>query len=100
MDAAVAEEMGDEAVLRKDPGEGSVADAEAAGIGAEGRHHGTHPVTGETAALHRATARGDARLRMQVAGIIRDSLSLYDWSLLLLLLFIFVYKKNCTSTTV
>lgn len=68
MDAAVAEEMGDEAVLRKDPGEGSVADAEAAGIGAEGRHHGTHPVTGETAALHRATARGDARLRMQVAG--------------------------------
>lgn len=68
MDAAVAEQMGDEAVSRKDLRKCDVADAEAAGIGAERRHHRSHPVGGEAAALHRSATRGDACLGMEMAG--------------------------------
>src|SRR4029079_8967927 len=68
VDAAVTEQMGDKAIAGKDLCERGIADAETAGIGAEGGHHGAHPVTGETAAFHRAAACGDTRLRMQMTG--------------------------------
>src|SRR5258706_2771355 len=45
-----------------------VADAQAAGIGAERRHHGTLAIAGKAPPLHRTPASGDARLRMQMAG--------------------------------
>ena len=45
-----------------------IADAQAAGIGAERRHHGALAVAGKTAPLHRAAAGRDARLGMQMAG--------------------------------
>src|SRR3954463_7508542 len=60
--------MRDKTVLWKDLCKRRVADAEAAGIGAEGGHHGAHPVAGEAAALHRTAARGDASLGMKMAG--------------------------------
>ena len=68
VDAAVTEQMGDKAIAGKDLCERGIADAETTGIGAEGRHHSAHSVTGEAAALHRAAARGDAGLGMQMAG--------------------------------
>src|ERR1700731_3094282 len=45
-----------------------VADAQAAGIGAERRHHGALAVAGKTAPLHRSAARRHPRLGMQMAG--------------------------------
>ena len=45
-----------------------IADAQAAGIGAERRHHGALAVAGKAAPLHRAAARRHARLGMQMAG--------------------------------
>src|SRR3954447_3507164 len=50
----------------------SITDAEAAGIGPEGRHHRALAVAGKTAPLHPAAAGGDARLRMQMAGDFAD----------------------------
>src|SRR5947209_3534265 len=44
-----------------------VANAQAAGISAERRHHCAEAVTGKTPPLQRPPAGGDARLRMQVA---------------------------------
>src|SRR6478609_11449478 len=68
MHAAVAEQVRDKTVLWKYFCKRNIADAEAAGIGAEGGHHGALAVAGETAALHRAAARGDAGLGMKMAG--------------------------------
>ena len=45
-----------------------VADAQAAGIGAERRHHRALAVAGKTAPLHRTAAGRDPRLGMQMAG--------------------------------
>ena len=50
-----------------------VANAQAAGIGAERRHHGALAVAGKTAPLHRTPAGRDARLRMQMSGDFADS---------------------------
>ena len=52
----------------KDFRESHIADAQAAGIGAERRHHRALAVAGKASPLHRAAARGDARLGMQMAG--------------------------------
>src|SRR5690349_2457027 len=51
---------------REYPGERPVADAEAAGIGAERRHDGAFPVACKTAPLHGTATRRDPRLWMQV----------------------------------
>ena len=48
--------------------ERGVANAEAAGIGAERRHHRALAVAGETSPLHRTAAAADPRLGMQMAG--------------------------------
>src|SRR4051812_20647531 len=64
----VAEHMRHEAHGLEYFGEGVVANVQSASVGAERRHHGAHPVAGETSPLHRASARGDARLWMQMSG--------------------------------
>src|SRR5713101_8563154 len=45
-----------------------VANAQAARIGAERRHHGALAIAGETPPLHRTPAPRHARLRMQMTG--------------------------------
>src|ERR1700761_8611777 len=45
-----------------------VADTEAAGIGAEGRHDRAFAVAGKTTPLHRAAAGAHPRLGMQMPG--------------------------------
>src|SRR6476620_1972556 len=45
-----------------------IANAQAPGIGAERRHDGALAIAGKTPPLHRASARGHARLRMQMTG--------------------------------
>src|SRR5258708_10487257 len=45
-----------------------VANAEASGIGAEGRHHSALAIAGKTAPLHRAAARAHPGLGMQMSG--------------------------------
>src|SRR6201992_1795797 len=60
--------MGHEARCSEDLGKRCVADVEAAGIGAEGRHHGALAIAGKTSSLHRAPAGRDTRLGMQMAG--------------------------------
>src|SRR5881227_724415 len=58
--AVVAEHMGHEARLEY-LCEGRVADAEAAGIGAECRHHRALAIAGKAAPFHRAAAGGERR---------------------------------------
>ena len=70
--AVVAEHMRHEARRLEYLFERGVANAQAPGIGAERRHHRAHPVAGKTSPLHRASARGDARLRMQMSGDFAD----------------------------
>ena len=64
----VAEHMRHEARRPEYFRERRVADAQAAGIGAERRHHRALAVAGKTAPLHRAAARRHPRLGMQMAG--------------------------------
>ena len=68
MEAVIAEHVGDQGVEPEQPGEGGVENVETARVGAERRHHHTHPVAGETAALDTAAAAADAGLGMQMAG--------------------------------
>ena len=68
MHAAVAEHMGNEAEGLEDSGEGRIANAEAASIGAESRHHRAGAVSCKAAALDGTAARRDPGLRMQMAG--------------------------------
>src|SRR3954447_16655908 len=62
----VAEHMRHEAWRAEDFGERRIADAEAAGVGAERRHHRALAIAGEASPLHRTAAGGDARLGMQM----------------------------------
>src|SRR6185312_3659010 len=66
--AAIAEDVRHEGGRTENFGEGEIADAQAAGIGAEGRHHEALPVGGETTPLHGTSARRHPRLGMQVPG--------------------------------
>ena len=61
VEPAVAQHMRGEGERAEHVGEGAVADVEAAGIGAEGRHHHALAVGGEAAAADRAAALRDAR---------------------------------------
>src|SRR5215471_13024182 len=67
IDAALAHEMRGEGERAEHIGEGTVAHVEAAGIGAERRHHQARAVARKTAPAHAAPARAQARHRMQVA---------------------------------
>ena len=59
----------------EDPREGAVAHIEAAGIGAERRHHHPLAVAGEAAAADRTAAPRHPRDRMQVAGDLAGGIS-------------------------
>ena len=71
MQFAVAEHMRGEAG-GKNFRERRVADAQAAGVGAEGRHHGALAVAGKTAPLHRTAAGRHPRRGMQMTGDFAD----------------------------
>ena len=64
----VAEHVRDEIRRAENFRERFVADAQAPGVGAEGRHHGALAVSGKAAPLGGAAAGGDAGFGMQVAG--------------------------------
>ena len=68
MQAVVAEHMRHEFERLEYFREGRIADAQAAGVGAEGGHHRALAIGGKAAPLHRTAARGDARLGMKVTG--------------------------------
>src|SRR3954464_11161156 len=68
MHPVVAEHMRHETQGLEDLGEGVVANAQASGISAERRHYRALAIAGKAPPLHRASARGDARLRMQMSG--------------------------------
>src|SRR3954470_19606083 len=68
MHTAVAEHVRDEPRRLEYFLKRRIADAQASGIGAECRHHRANTVAGEASALHRTSAPGHARLRMQMAG--------------------------------
>src|SRR3954468_4623699 len=68
MHPVVAEHMRHETQGLEDLGEGVVANAQAAGIGAERRHYRALAIAGKASPLHGTSARGDARLRMQMSG--------------------------------
>src|SRR6478672_7933397 len=64
----VTEHMRHKAGRTKNFREGHIANAQAAGIGAERGHHGALAIARKTPPLHRASPCGDAGLRMQMAG--------------------------------
>src|ERR1700691_4466615 len=64
--AVVAKHVRDEAGALENFREGCVANAEAAGIGAERGHYRALAVAGKAAPLHRTAARRHARLGMQM----------------------------------
>src|SRR5260370_21052108 len=66
--SVVAEQMRHKLERLEDFFKRGVADAQAAGVGAEGRHYGALTVTGKAAPLHRATAPRYPRFRMQMTG--------------------------------
>ena len=72
MQPDIAEHVGHETQRLEDFCKRRVADGEAPGVGAEGRHHRAFAVAGKTAALHRAAARRHPRLGVQMAGDFTD----------------------------
>src|SRR4029077_2289641 len=65
---AVAENVRSEIRRAEDFGEGDIANAEATGVGADGRHHRALAIGGKAPALGGPASGGDAVSRVQEAG--------------------------------